>query len=208
MSCSFDGPQKRIIMDLNTTSMDVKDIYSLWKQWAILDNNLKYLPAFEVLGGDPLVGGKYLGTTFFLANGWKIRPYEGNHTLILSGNLYTRDGSSPFVNTLGNYNVLINLSTSNLVDSISTSGGGDFPTTNEIASAVNASLQSSFSSIPDNVYSKFTNDMIKLLELYTLMGLDPTKPLIVTPTQRVSGTIQQSISENEINKIITVTRTQ
>lgn len=34
---------------------------------------------------------------------------------------------------------------------------------------------------------------ILLLELYNLMGLDPTKPLVVTQTARTAGTISQSI---------------
>jgi hypothetical protein len=54
----------------------------------------------------------------------------------VNGNLFTRDGSSPFVPTLGNYNVTINLSTSNLIDTISTGGGGSGPTASQIATEV------------------------------------------------------------------------
>ena len=208
MSCTFDGPNKLIIMNNGITSITVQNMYSLWKVWSATSDNLKYLPAFAVLGGDPTVAGKYLGTTFFLENGWKIRPFEGNHSLTIEGNLYSRDGNSPTVHTVGNYNVLVSLSTSNLVDTVATGGGatGDFPTANEIANAVNASLQVNFDAIPNNVKSTFVADMQRLLEMYNLLGLDPTKPLLVTQNARIAGSIQQSIVTNVDNHTTTVTR--
>ena len=134
MAYTFDGPNKLIILTTGTTTVDSKDMYSRWKDWVMVGTNAKYLPAFSVLGGDPLPGSRFLGTTYFLENGWKIRPYEGNHTLVLSGNLYSKDGSDPFVNTLGSYNVRVMLSTSNLVDTINTGGG--VGTVSEVADAV------------------------------------------------------------------------
>ncbi len=48
-------------------------------------------------------------------NGWKIRPYEGNHTLNLTGNLFIDEpetyGSNVTVPTIGYYTVLVNMST-------------------------------------------------------------------------------------------------
>lgn len=43
-----------------------------------------------------------------------------------------------------------------------------------------------------------------LRELYRLAGLDPTKPLVVTPTTRTAGDIEQTISE--ASGTVTVTR--
>jgi hypothetical protein len=100
MAYTFDGVNKLIILSNGTTTVDAKDMYSRWKDWSLVGDNAKYLQALSVLGGDPLPGGRYLGTTYFLENGWKIRPFEGNHTLVLQGNLYSRDGSDPFVSTL------------------------------------------------------------------------------------------------------------
>jgi hypothetical protein len=53
-----------------------------------------------------------------------------------------------------------------------------------------------------------TNEQtIMLTEIYKLMGLDPTKPLIVTETGRsVSTDIEQSFVTDDINKVTTVTR--
>lgn len=123
MAYTFDGPNKLIILTTGTTVVDVKDLYSRWKEWVATDVNSKYLPAISVLGGDPLPGGRYLGTTYFIENGWKLRPQEANHTLFISGNMYARDGSDPFVNTLGAYNVRIMVTVSNLVDTVATGSG-------------------------------------------------------------------------------------
>lgn len=117
MLTTFDGPNKVIIMNEGVTAADVKEIYSEWKQWVLLSDNTKYLQAFRNVGGDPLPGSKALGATYFLLNDWKIRPFEGNQTLNINGNLYCEDGSSPYVSTLGNWSVFVVSSVSNLVDS-------------------------------------------------------------------------------------------
>lgn len=149
MSFSFDGSSKIISLSLGTTSIVTKELYSSWKEWTLTDNNSKFLEAISVLGGDPLPGGRYLGTTYFLENDWKIRPSEENHTLIVSGNLYSRDGSDPFISTVGNFNVRIMLTVSNLIDTITTSGsssGGSGNTTLELRDAIWNASQSSYSS--------------------------------------------------------------
>lgn len=122
MGFTFDGPNKLIILTSGTTIINTKDMYSRWKEWVLLSDNAKYLIALSSLGGDPLVGGQFLGTTIFLENDWKIRPQESNHVLVVEGNLYSRGGSSPFVSTLGSYNVRIEMRVSNLVDALATTG--------------------------------------------------------------------------------------
>lgn len=132
----FNGPSKLIIVHTGITEVDVKvDLYSDWKEWVIVGDNSKYPIAFSAIGGDPIGGGKFLGTTFFLENGWKIRPYEGDHRLDIAGNLYDRGGGNPFVSTLGDFNVVINTTTSNIVDTVET-GGSTGPSANEIAAAI------------------------------------------------------------------------
>lgn len=124
MKVSFYGEERLIVVNYGYTELDVKiDLYSAWKEWSIQEHNTKYLPAFSVIGGDPITDILNLGTTFFCENGWKIRPFEGNHTLTIYGNLYTRDGSPLFVPTVGNYNVLIQMIKSNLIDTIKIGSG-------------------------------------------------------------------------------------
>lgn len=135
MGYTFDGPNKRIVLTAGTTNVSVQDMYSRWIDWLDADtNNGRYLPAFSTVGGDPLPGGIYLGTTYFLENGWKVRPQEADHQLTISGNICSRDGSSPLVPTIGTYNVVVSMTVSNLLNTVAT--GGNSYTLGEIADAV------------------------------------------------------------------------
>ncbi len=122
MSITFDGVNKLAILSTGTTTLTVAELWSRWVDWVSVSDNSKYPTALSQIGGDDLGGGKFLGLTFFLENGWLIRPYEGDHNLVITGNIFTRGGGPPTTSTIGAYNVTVNLSTSNLVDAISTSG--------------------------------------------------------------------------------------
>lgn len=118
MGYQFDGPAKLIILTAGTTAVEVEELYSRWVDWVTLSDNSKYLPAIRFVGGDAISATKNLGITFFLINGWRIRPDEANHTLRVAGNLYTDpSGFSPFVATVGAFNVMIEMTVSSLVDS-------------------------------------------------------------------------------------------
>jgi hypothetical protein len=122
---TFDGPNK-IITELaagSVNSLDLTEIYSEWKEWVQLSDNAKFLQAFSVVGGDPISGTQNLGSTFFLENGWRIRPAELNHKLIIVGNVFTREaGQSAFLATLGAFTVNTETQVSPLVQEVSTAG--------------------------------------------------------------------------------------
>lgn len=134
MGYTFNGASKLVVLTAGTTSFSAVDLYSRWKDWVLLSDNSKYLAAMSSAGGDPLPGGAFLGQTFFMENGWKIRPQESAHTLTVNGNLYDRDGGTPFTSTVGSFNVRIEQKTSNIVDLVAI--GGSVLTANEIADAV------------------------------------------------------------------------
>jgi hypothetical protein len=58
----------------------------------------------------------------------------------------------------------------------------------------------------DTQMTDIYNNILKLNEVYDLMGLDPTKPLVVTQTSRTTGTITQSIEVDNDTKTSTITR--
>jgi hypothetical protein len=133
---SFDGPNKIIYIHPNISSIDIKvDVYSAWKEWVTLHEYSAFLPAFTAVGGDPISGIINLGSTYFLENGWRIKPAEANATITISGNIYVREGGSPYVHTDGPYNVNILGTVSNLIDTVSISGSTG-PTSEEVATAV------------------------------------------------------------------------
>ena len=113
MGYSFNGVAKIISLTTGTTAMDVKDFYSRWKDWTKDSGGSKFLQAMSIVGGDPIdeANGIYVTSYIFLENGWKVRPYEGNHKLkVFNGVLLTSTGADPFLQTVGSYNVLVQYS--------------------------------------------------------------------------------------------------
>lgn len=114
---TFDGENKLIIVNNGITELEFRaDVYSAWKEWVVSGPGARYDLAITAIGGDPINEYFSVGSTYFLENGWKIRPYEGNHRLTITGNIYTRDGSNPIVVTLGAYNVFVEVMKSTLVE--------------------------------------------------------------------------------------------
>jgi hypothetical protein len=96
VALTFDGTTKIIQFGITDTSISAAQIYSRWKDWVATGTNAKYQQAFNTVGGDPLGGSIFITPYFFLTNGWKLRPYPHDHTLVISENLLTEDNSSPF----------------------------------------------------------------------------------------------------------------
>jgi hypothetical protein len=166
---TFDGPNKLILVNAGETELDFRtDVYSNWKEWLTTRDNAKYDEAVTVIGGDPLPGQRVLGTTFFLDNGWRMRTWEGNHELTVTGNVFTTEGDPIFVPTLEAWTITINLNTSTLVEAL-------VPETNlnstDIAAVVSSvwnnniqgqnsalailnSIVADIGSIPDNVWDE------------------------------------------------------
>lgn len=93
-------PQNKLfIVSQGTSSVDVhKELYMRWKEWVNEDIfNLRYSPAFLSTGGESIsvnsnqVSPRY----FFLINNWKVKLQ--NARVQFSYNLYSEDGTSPFV---------------------------------------------------------------------------------------------------------------
>lgn len=129
---AYDTDQKIIYVTLAPTfdgvnwvvEYDVKtDLYSDTKEdmTTLLDG---FKMPVASTGGDDLPGDKALGATFFLEYGWRIKPYESDHVFRVNGNLYTREGDSPFVQTDGIYNVMVESTVSSITEAISTDAAG------------------------------------------------------------------------------------
>lgn len=177
---TFDGPNKLILINTGIIDIDFRiDVYSNWKEWILVNEfvNAQFEQALSVVGGDPLPGQRILGSTFFLENGWKIRSWEGDHILTITGNVFTRDGADPVIPSIGEHKVTVNFNTSTLVE------GGR---------SVGAELG--------------INTVLQIDEVWKIHGLDITNPLNVTASTRSAGIIQQTITDNGGGDV-TVTRT-
>lgn len=135
---TFEGAAKIIQMDVGAQELDVQDMYSRYKDW-VLAGNPQWEPAFENLpagvpgastpsyaGGNPVdaSAGTKIPFYAFLANGWRVRPYDADHTLRVTGGiLLVQGGGDPFLNTVTPRTVRINYQQPVQVLAISTTGG-------------------------------------------------------------------------------------
>lgn len=135
MGYSFDGATKIISLTSGTTVFEVKDLYSRWKEWASTSDNAKYPPALTVVGGDTTSGSNFIYPYFFLENGWRLRPQEASHQLLVSGALLVQGGGNPYLPTVGSYNVQIIADVPVRAEGVDLGGGGA-PSAAEVAGAV------------------------------------------------------------------------
>lgn len=218
---TFDGVNKLILINEGEVSIDVqRDIYSSWKEWARLETNLKYLDPLATVGGEPTISGQRLDVTYFLINGWKIKPYQGTYDLTLTGNIFDVDGGSikvpADVNRFNPNNITINTNTSVIVRQLDASsavtGSGLTDAESEALFNIEGKVVSIFSgatpvsaSLQGDQLNTLNDMHEKILEIWKLHGLDVNNPLTVTTTSRTFDDVVQSISttgENETQETI------
>ena len=177
---TFNGITKIIQIDNGVTTISVRALWSAWVNWFLTDDNSKFLPAFQTVGGNDIdiSQGTKIPIYSFLQNGWKIKPQESNHTLTINdGILLVNGGGDPFLNTNGAYTVRINYQQPVQAISFSSGGSGSTLTKEEIREEID-------------------NNSVKLGELYQLNGLDINNPVVITETSTITGDIDLVISGN------------
>jgi hypothetical protein len=110
---TVDPVNKLIVAKAGVTELDVQvDLYSdLKEDWlANASGELGFdFPFYQSVGGNFLATGKNLDGYYFLKSGWRIRPDEDDHELLVSGNLYSgEEPAEPLTTTtLGDYTVMV-----------------------------------------------------------------------------------------------------
>ena len=104
---TFDGTNKLIYVDAGTTTMPASTLYTEWLAWSLLPDNTIYPIAVSKLAGENLGYGQFQSDYYKIMNDWKIVPYNGNYTLVVSGNLFGDAGSPIFNLATGNIIIII-----------------------------------------------------------------------------------------------------
>jgi len=211
---TFDGVNKLILINEGVTDIDVQtDIYSDWKEWVRTEDNLKYLDPLSTVGGEPTVAGQRLDVTYFLINGWKIKPYQGTYDLNLIGNIFDVDGGSikvpADVNRFNPNNITINTNTSVIVRQVVTSGSSVdgivtaslvddqrealFDISGSVVAIYSLLQQPVTASLVDSQLATLNDIQTKMEEVWKLHGLDVSNPLFVSQTTRSFDDVVQSI---------------
>lgn len=77
MSYTFDTDNLHIVLSSGTTTLNVVDMYSRWKEWVVIGDNSKYLKAFEAIGGDTIdpTAGTYVPAYIYMINAvYSLKP--------------------------------------------------------------------------------------------------------------------------------------
>ncbi len=219
---TFDGANRLILINPGELLLDVQeDIYSAWKEWSLLETNTKWLQALDTVGGEPTVAGQFLDVTYFLINGWKLKPYPGSYSLNLIGNIFDIDGGDVKVpsdiDPLYPNNITINTNTSVIVRQVSSGAGSTYSLSPDESAAlynienivveIRSILQSPVQAVLVPAQEDALFDIqAKLLELWKLHGLDPANNLTVNQDIRTVDNIRQDF-EKQIDGSIKVIRT-
>ena len=222
----FDGINRIIYVHPEVTTLDIRqDVYTSWLDWVRLRDNLKFLQAIRVTGLDSIGNGAYTGDVYFLVNGWKLSV--DLQKVKVTGVLYSDDYDTAYYSTqlVAQYPVRV----SSIVNTVSTASidrnyvgptveeirseleastilakAADIPSTTQIVNEVRTELSQELAHILtlENNPGMTTGQATMLLELYRLAGLDPSRPLIVTHSQRNAGEISQTISSSDSETIV------
>ena len=216
---TFDGPNRLILINDGVTELNwARDVYSAWKEWFFIDSNPEnpgYLQAMRLVGGDPLdvAGTRFLGVSFFLTNGWRIRTWSGDHRLVISGNVFTDEGEPINIPTERPSSVTIELNTSNLVDLIRVDGGGgdggtgpgSCPDVFQIASAVRQELSTELSRIDTSVSSRASQSSLNSLQNEVTNSFDTVVSLLNILDSKVDIVSDQvQVIDVDLSQMLTI----
>lgn len=215
---TFVGETREIIINPGFTEISVKeDIYSAWKQWALLRNNTKFPEALRSTGGDSLGSGLFAGDIYFLRNGWKIVV---NELVKIDGVIYHDDGIEVFDVKSGGGVIS---TVSNLVQTVQvgSTGTGDCPTSEDIAIATENRLNNTLALIDAPISSRASSteisggfstivsllsvidDKINIIDgQITTVGVDLTQMLTIIDALRKFNFNRSKINPN--NKTLTI----
>jgi len=187
---TFDGVAKIITVNEGVTSLDIRtELYSAWVNWLSVGESTHFLNAMRYTGLDPIPTG-FTGDTYFLINGWKL--YIDITKVSVTGVLYSDNYPTAFFDYSGNpqYPMVVSsvINTVTILQNVITDNAAS------IAAATRVELTPELNKINTLENGLTPNQLTMLQEIYALYGLDPTKPLLVTDTQRQAGTINQTIT--------------
>lgn len=120
MAITFDPTARRIVLD--SVAVTAAEIWSRWVEWVALGDNSKHPSALRQVGGDELGSGLLIPAYYFLQAGWRVRPMEASHTLVITGNLFVDGGGQPVVQTLGAFNVSVQYTVPVQAQAVNTGG--------------------------------------------------------------------------------------
>jgi len=93
MAIVFDPVNKLIQLTSPTTSVTAQDLYTNAMDWADELDNLQYDVPMDANGKFQLGGGVYSDIIYRLLSSWKLKWFDGDKSVFVSGTLITDDNT-------------------------------------------------------------------------------------------------------------------
>ena len=200
---TFDFGTSRIRVDLTAPEVSVIDLYAAIREARATEEGILYDAIGIGSGLVELGAGTKVGLTVALLGSWQVKFEEGSYVArIAEGNLVGGPGDDPVAYSAGVQILLIQSAASTVVE-VAGGGGGSGPTASEVAAAVWARPSRTLTADPGAAAHAATQAAVA--EIAKIHGLDPAAPLVVEPTARRAGTIEQTV--DVVGEVVTVTRT-
>jgi hypothetical protein len=202
---SVDPVAKRIYLAAGVRSYHPIDMYREMRALRRTDEALRGFDAPLVASGNQAKGqGRFTPRLVTFRLGWRVVPEDVSHTLSVTGEQITDNGQSGpacfDMSTLSATSKIIVEYEPPAAEIITVQGGSVLTTeqAQQLAES-RAALDVAVSSraAPGDTVSLTTAQLAMLRELWQLMGLDATEPLVVTATSRTAGAIDQSITDDD-----------
>lgn len=143
---TFDGANKRIRINNSAVSNGVvtftpQQLWTEYIDWYLTWDNSKYGEAFRTIGGDIVNSqtGEAVGIYLFMRNdlGWRVAPPTINRvTVVINGAFYAQDSTLPVMENNAGQETDLVINRSVINTAISSGGGGNSYTLEQIADAV------------------------------------------------------------------------
>ncbi|NQZ53193.1 MAG: hypothetical protein HRT93_02955 [Piscirickettsiaceae bacterium] len=203
----FDGVNSLVIVHPDVTALDIrKDVYSAAVRWNSRRENSQYNFPMRFTGLDPVPGGQ-TGDAYFLMNGWRL--IVDLSKVAVSGILYSDDYQTAFYtdDLTAQFPATVSSLVNTVVTSVMSQEERDKLTSipSNPVLTTDARLDNLDAPVSGSGMTGQQNTM--LLELFRIMGLDPTKPLIVDEgnnTRKAGVEIDQTVET--VGGVTTVTR--
>lgn len=97
MTFEFD-PVNKYIKITSGTAYTALEIYNAVMDWCDEQANIGYSVPMAAYGKFAMGGGVNSDSIFVLQDGWKLKPYNGDYQLVITGTLITDDETTRTVN--------------------------------------------------------------------------------------------------------------
>lgn len=193
MGTQFDPVNKYILITSPTTEVSALELYNVAMDWCDDQPTMGYDVPMRADGKFDMGGGAYSDSIFRLINGWKLKPWSGTYSLLVTGTLLPEPGESRTVPPdSGNVDITFQVSSQGIISDPFISEAEEQGIADEVWATqgrglkldelrVIAALEETLAAIKGSGWSEETLKKIKELNDEIKQLIEDIGPIEVTP---------------------------